>query len=1630
EQARLRFKPAPKPEPPAGPTLRPPAPSLPLPSADPTDPLVDILIDEPAPEPSAASGPTLTSDLRPPTSNPEPPASDLRPPTSHLPPPAPHDSSLQTTSTPEHLDRALRRLDEQARLALEEQGVNTLFLALGMLHYADEAGPLRAPLLLVPARLERKSARTGYTLQAGDDEPLVNPALAEYLRRLHGLSLPELPDPGDGDGDVDLAAWFQAVGVAIAGPAQAAWRVADEIYLGLFSFQKFVMYKDLEANNSALQQHRLVRQLVARGAPEARGEGASAADAAEPGGPPTAGYAPLITNLQLPPEILALDLDHAFPPENSAQVVDADGSQLRAIVASARGYDLVVEGPPGTGKSQTITNLIAQALGAGKSVLFVAEKMAALEVVYRRLVAAGLGEFCLELHSTRANKGAVIQSLKSALDASLQRPVPANGDDPAAPRLPPVRAVLTEYARAVHAPHAALEVSPYRANGELGAVLGAPRLRLALEAEAVTRAQLDQALRALDDLAAAAGPVGAPAAHPWRDTTRAFYTEDDLDAVRDLAERLQIRVADLGQRAAAVQAVLSLPPPRTLGDIDAAVTIGEALAASPGVPLAVLRDPAWNAPPPAALALIAHGRNIGELWARARQHYTPQVLEFDHRGDIAYVQQKARSALSFLAFLDARWRDIRQRWQGYRVPGYAPSLLAQAEDMQIVVQLQAERQALAAGDTQARHLFGALWQGESSNWEALDRYLRWVVDFRALLKQHVLTGRVLEIAAHPIPKLDSLEPLRAAVDLARQALASLGAAVGWPAGYLEAAPLDEIAARARALAASLPLAARWMAFQTARAAAAQTVAAEALAPALAGEVPFEQLNAAFRRAFWQRWLAAAVQARDPLRQFHTLTHEQRVAEFRALDEAVLRENRAALVARLRETVQRRLQAAEVAQVMPYLRRQMARQRGLAPLRQTLRQAEAAIRAIKPCFMMSPLTVAQLLDGRQPGFDLVIFDEASQLPSEDAVGAVLRGRQLVVVGDPKQLPPTNFFEVMNGQVSAPLGDDGQPLYEETESVLEEFLGAGLPASRLTWHYRSRHEGLIAFSNASFYDGGLNTFPSVETPGAGGNGVRFEFVPDGVYTGQGLNPAEARRVAEAVVGHARAYPALTLGVGTFNLRQQQAIQDELEQRRRADPSLEPFFAAREEGGFFVKNLENIQGDERDVIFISVTYARAADGRLRYNFGPLNAQNGWRRLNVLATRARQHMRVFASIRGGDIDAAAPSAGARLLRDFLLFAEHGRLNHPAAARAAERERPQVAFERDVYAELTRRGVQLARQVGVSSYRIDFAVLDPALPGRYVCGLECDGPAYCAATTARDRDRRRQQVLEARGWTLHRIWSADWYKDRSGQIERLLGLIEAARAEALADAEVESASPFVAARAEPSAETGSEPEDTLPHARLDSAAHVPGSTQPPTHPAGLSRPHPGPDDYQRPAVAAYRFAPGEGRLVGRDLLDAPASQLQNAVARVVAAEAPVHLEDLVARVAGLWAVRAGSRIRARILDAAQSAAAEGRLVLRGDFAWQPDNAWHPDAALAVRSRAGTRIPAERIAPEEVRAAVLRILGAGYGFPRPALVNEVRALFGYGRASDTLTAAVEAALAALLAEGVVGEGSAGLTLRS
>jgi very-short-patch-repair endonuclease len=539
------------------------------------------------------------------------------------------------------------------------------------------------------------------------------------------------------------------------------------------------------------------------------------------------------------------------------------------------------------------------------------------------------------------------------------------------------------------------------------------------------------------------------------------------------------------------------------------------------------------------------------------------------------------------------------------------------------------------------------------------------------------------------------------------------------------------------------------------------------------EFPVENAPEAFRARFFRLWLDALHQQVPVLGEFTTDKQERLVAKFADLDRVAIRTAadrvRAALLAKTDRPRVR--DGAPDGSELGILLREVNKKRRHLPLRHLFARVPTLLPRIKPCLMMSPLAVSTYLDNPELSFDLVIFDEASQVRPHDAVCALYRAKQVVVGGDPKQLPPTDFFTRSGEEIDDSQLDDGGTA--AFESLLDVCLSLGLCRKRLRWHYRSRREGLIAFSNRHFYGSSLITFPSADEDTE--PAVRFVPVEGGTFKG-GVNSIEAKRVATMVMEHACATPELSLGVIAFSQRQQDRILDELEVLRRQNKDFENFFGNGRTEPFFVKNLENVQGDERDVVLLSVGYGPDETGKVMMRFGPLNRNGGERRLNVAVTRARRSMTVVASMRAHDVDLSRTGAeGARLLRAFLDYAERGPVALATAITEAHQRSADSTFETEVAEELVRHGLTVHRQVGCGGYLLDLAVTDGS-GGKYLLGIECDGASYHSAATARDRDRLRHTVLEGLGWRLVRVWSTDWVRDRAGQVNRVLTALEAAR--------------------------------------------------------------------------------------------------------------------------------------------------------------------------------------------------------------------------------------------------------------
>ncbi len=638
----------------------------------------------------------------------------------------------------------------------------------------------------------------------------------------------------------------------------------------------------------------------------------------------------------------------------------------------------------------------------------------------------------------------------------------------------------------------------------------------------------------------------------------------------------------------------------------------------------------------------------------------------------------------------------------------------------------------------------------TSDWLLCDEYQSRLGQLREWLSQAVEIGQSLSQA--------------------RERIRGLAASVRWHVDETES--LDLVHGRVDQALTHREELADWLHLQRSRAESIELGLGKLTALADARQIEPRDLLPAFRFVFYNTLSRSAFTEHPDLFQFSGLTQDQIRQQFAKADKQAIRLSRERAAAILDgRRIPNGHQSGPVGTWtdLGLITKEISKQKRHIPIRQLVRRSAAALQAMKPCFMMGPLSVAQYLAPEKLRFDLIVMDEASQLKPEDAIGAIARGGQMVIVGDPKQLPPTNFFQRV-ALDDDDLSDDDRTALEEGESILDVASTLYQPVRRLRWHYRSRHHSLIAFSNREFYQGDLVIFPSAyhESPDLG---VKYHAVRDGVFD-ERRNMPEAAAVVDAVLDHMQNRPGESLGVVALNFEQRELIEELLDRRLRTEP-FAVAYQERMEGGpepLFIKNLENVQGDERDVIFISGTYGPDPRGNQYQRFGPINGPNGHRRLNVLFTRAKKRTEVFSSLDPDRIQTSASSAwGLRVLKQYLTFARSGVLE----ASDDGGSQPTNDFERSVGMVLKGKGFDVVPQVGVAGFFIDLAIRHPTKPGAYLLGIECDGASYHSGRSARDRDRLRQEILENQGWKMHRIWSTDWFKSRNAEIGRLLKRVE-----------------------------------------------------------------------------------------------------------------------------------------------------------------------------------------------------------------------------------------------------------------
>lgn len=1238
--------------------------------------------------------------------------------------------------TEKEMNNRLLTLFRKAKSDMSEGGTNTLFLAAGFLRWKKSEGDTRdyrAPLLLIPVKLERKSAQSEFRILHHEDEVRLNATLLEFLKRDFDLRIPELESelPRDESG-IDVPLIFETLRARVRDVA--GFEIIEDLALSTFSFSKYLMWKDLVDRTGDLRNNRLVEHLVDN--PSEPFEGHAERD------------------------ISPKDLDRRMDPADLVTPLPADSSQLAAVVAAAEGRDFVLIGPPGTGKSQTIANIIAQCLASSKTVLFVAEKAAALDVVHRRLAAQGLGDAVLELHSNKTDRKSVLSQLGRSWDRAALNTGAEWIDVTADIKLK--RDQLNGYVAALHA-KGSQGFSVFEA---IGCIAGqSPEFALSYPSK---DAHDEISYRRLLTLAEEAGRTHAVAgqgpslnlvdARDWSfgweanflsTTQNLMDTATQVQTSKKVLERILGLLTDTADSADRRQLLAALGQ-RVAPDARDVSVVPDLSEASLHKALHLLK------------AAVSDAQDARKSLSAT---YTAEAL-----------------TEAPIDTLDMEWRAAQGKlwpfsWFGKRRVRAILRSYAQAGDVDPTTDLSGLRRLRKARSEISASAFSEIPQarGETADVEGLDRLLTQALDLRsaiaALLPEAADAGRLGQATAALANLRDGAErkALQQFVDAESSMQVSIDKFLeigGRITTEISLQALGDGLAQTVAERARLADWTRWLESR----AKAEAAGLLPLIKALESNALSVAAQTAVASAYADWWLPLAMDATDQLRKFAHWEHQHLVETFRSLDEKAAQLAPAEVLRRIAHGLPSKDGVPRKSE-LGVLRHQLGLQRPSMPIRTLLAEMPDSFGKLAPCVLMSPLSVAQYLPAGQPAFDVVIFDEASQITTWDAVGAIARGKQAIVVGDPKQMPPSNFFGRTDAEEDLPEIDRDMP------SILDEVCAAGIPTRRLDWHYRSRDEALIAFSNHNYYDGGLVTFPG---PSTGSDALVFHSVDGQFDRGKSrTNAVEAKSVADHVCArltdwlHLSEKDRPTLGVITFNQPQQELIQDMLDEARRQDTRLEWFFADEREEPTIVKNLENIQGDERDVMLFSVTYGPDKAGKLTMSFGPLNSDGGEKRLNVAITRARAEMHVFASLGAHDIDLNRTRArGVADFKAFLDYAERGTIALPArdSGSLGPAENP---FEEAIATALGAKGWEVRTQIGVSGFRIDLAVVHPDHAGIYLSGVECDGATYHSSATARDRDKVRQAVLEGLGWSILRIWSTDWFRNPADVIERTHASLE-----------------------------------------------------------------------------------------------------------------------------------------------------------------------------------------------------------------------------------------------------------------
>lgn len=1431
------------------------------------------------------------------------------------------------------LSSSLTGLYRSSRSSMEENGANTLYLALGLLKWFETENserPRYAPILLLPVEIIRKSAAKGFVIRSREEEVLMNITLLEMLRQDFGINIGGLEILPKDESGVDVKLVFKTIREGIM--EQRRWDVEEQAILGIFSFSKFIMWNDIHNNADKLCRNKIVKSLI------------SGIIEWDPG------------------DEVRFNLDKDFKPSDITLPISADSFQMEAVCYAKAGKGFILHGPPGTGKSQTITNIIADALYNGKKVLFVAEKMAALSVVQKRLSEIGLGPFCLELHSNKSKKSAVLEQLKATTE--VVKTTSPEDFASLSERLHNLREELSDYVELLHKKTLS-GISLYEAlymYQNLSDILSEFEFPNSV-AEELTSAKFIEWKDTAEQIQVISDLCGSISKHPLRELPIENYTP----AIKaELKEILEKQIGLIRQFTDASHEILQLfgcdITCKSLSSFNALSELSESLAKLQYISVPLLKSSKIDEDVKTIREIIIHGIERDRIKNEISSEFSKTILEIN--ADKILINWNISQNKWFLPKLIAQnkiSKELRTCAINGKINKRNISLILES-----IIQYQNERDIIKARNEYFAGMLGSIWE----KWDIMEQCCTdslLIADKIMVLSGDVILGikarsHFAENFSNGVGAFKSIQGQKFdrysnlyndLLEIAEWFSSKIGLKFNnenWSENTLKVS---------ERLLENMDLLRDWCNWNIVKRQASDKGLKE-FADYIAHN-DITKITDTFEKAIYKSIIDYTINTQPLLASFNGKIFEEKIRKFKELTTQFERVTREELFTKLASNIPSFVKEASQSSEVGILQRSIRNNgRGMS-IRKLFDTIPTLLFRINPCMLMSPMSVAQYIDADKLQFDLVIFDEASQMPTCEAVGAIARGKSLIVVGDPKQMPPTNFF-------SSNTIDEDNLDKEDLESILDDCLALSMPSKHLLWHYRSKHESLIAFSNSQYYDNKLLTFPS---PDDIKSKVTYQPIPGFYDKGKSRqNKAEADAVVKEILTRLanKELSKKSIGVVTFSSVQQTLIEDLLNEAFVNNPELE-LIALETAEPLFIKNLENVQGDERDVILFSVGYGPDKEGKVSLNFGPLNRDGGWRRLNVAVSRARYEMKVFSTLRSDQIDLGRTSSeGVAGLKAFLEYAEKGK---NAIAISSNALQPKSKSLVDIIAnKIKESGYDVHTNIGCSGYRIDIGVVNPDKKSEYVLGILCDGANYKAAKTVKDREVIQQDVLHLLGWNIHRVWTMDWLENEGRVMNDIIAAIK-------------------------NYPSPQKPEPKKLSNLSDTTESVIVKSSEP--------------EKQKVVTKCYKINYNHTQIVYSNILADEFTfpqwedLIMKQIADVINNEAPISRDQLCKRVLSMWGIsRIGNRIDAHFSRLFSRMNLNYTLTGKDFFFWRSNQ----DAEQYLNYRV-YMTTASDISPEEVSVAVKEILEEQISLLQSDLVRETAKIFGFARIGNIVESSMQ-----------------------